>query len=188
MPMVELDVVVRTATPADIPGILQMQRYSMSVLSRGFYSDLQIASFLKFMPTLEQGLVADATFYVAESAGRLAGCGGWSAKTPAYHSIVRSDVRGAGVPKVRAMYVHPEFARRGIGSALLGVIEQAISNAGYAEAALDAMLTAASLYRRCGYRATANSHIEFPDGVRLPVLAMHKHLAIDVRQARKGAA
>lgn len=178
-------VAVRAAKPSDVPMIRTMQHESMRALGRDFYSDSQIESFLRFMPTMEECLVSDATFYVAESAGRIAGCGGWSLRTPAYHTMTRAHAFGVPLPKVRAMYVHPDFARRGVGRSLLAVIEGAIVRAGYSEAGLDALLPGAPLYRSCGYRAVANAHAEFPDGIRMQVLTMHKHFAVRWEEARR---
>jgi GNAT superfamily N-acetyltransferase len=170
---------LRLARPADRRAIVALQRLSLRELGRGHYTGRQIESYLRHTETLEPYLVADCSYFVACVGGAIAGCGGWSLKAPAYAAVTREAGIGAGLPrpKVRAMYVHPEFSRRGIGRALLGTIEAAIASAGFGEAALDATLPGVALYERCGYRAVGETCAELPDGERLRFICMRKTLA-----------
>jgi GNAT superfamily N-acetyltransferase len=167
--------VLRTAQPADMRDIEAMQRVSMRTLGLGLYSDLQIESFLRHMQTLEPALIADGRYYVGSLDGEIVACGGWSTRAPAYYAAGVASVGGL-LPKVRAMYVHPRAARRGFGRRMLDEIEAAVLAAGFAEATLDATLPGVPLYLRCGYRAVAETQMQFPDGVCLPVICMHKRL------------
>lgn len=171
--------VVRRATVEDRPEIVALQHLSLRALGRGFYSDLEIDSYLRYTPTLEEYLVADSTYYVAQVGERLVGCGGWSIKVPAYRAVTPDPLHRSQrpLPKIRAMYVHPGFARRGIGRQLLAVIERAIVAAGYEEAGLDATLGGVPLYERCGYRPVGETHAALPDGSRMRFVCMHKRLA-----------
>lgn len=180
---------VRRATFADLADIVALQHLSLRALGRGFYSDRNIESYLCHTPTLDDHLIADSTYYVALIGERLAGCGGWSIKAPAYSAMTPDpgDRTQRPLPKVRAMYVHPGFARRGIGRQLLAVIERAIIDAGYAEADLDATLAGLPLYQRCGYQRIGETHAALPDGSRLRFVCMHKRLvesSPDAEQAR----
>jgi GNAT superfamily N-acetyltransferase len=170
---------LRRARHADRAEIVALQRLSLRTLGRGHYGDREIESYLRHTETLEEYLVDDGTYYVAVVDGRIVGCGGWSLKPPAY-SAVTHDPAGAGsraAPKVRAMYVHPAHARRGIGRRLLARIERAILAAGHGEAALDATLPGVALYVRCGYRAVGETCATLPDGERLRFVCMRKQLA-----------
>lgn len=169
---------VRRATFADLADIVALQHLSLRALGRGFYSDRDIESYLHHTPTLDEHLIADSTYYVALIGERLAGCGGWSIKAPAYSAITRDPVDRTQrpLPKVRAMYVHPGFARRGIGRQLLAVIERAIIDAGYEEAALDATLAGLPLYQPCGYQPIGETYAALPNGSRLRFVCMHKRL------------
>jgi GNAT superfamily N-acetyltransferase len=170
---------LRLARPGDRGDIVALQRRSLRELGLGHYSARQIESYLRHTETLEAYLVADGSYFVASVGGAIAGCGGWSLKAPAYAAVTREAAcdAGAAAPRVRAMYVHPGFARRGIGRALLGEIEAAIASAGFAEAALDATLPGVALYQRCGYRAVGETCAELPDGERLRFVCMRKALA-----------
>jgi GNAT superfamily N-acetyltransferase len=181
---------VRWAAFADWSDIVALQHLSLRALGRGFYSDLEIESYLRYTPTLEEYLVADSTYYVAHLGERLAGCGGWSIKAPAYSAITRdpADRTQSRPPKVRAMYVHPDFTRRGIGRQLLAVIERAIIDAGYEQADLDATLAGVPLYTRCGYIPVGETHADLPNGARMRFVCMRKRLiearGPDVERAR----
>jgi GNAT superfamily N-acetyltransferase len=172
---------LRSACPGDRSEIVALQRLSLRELGRGYYTARQIESYLRHTETLEPYLVDDGSYFVACAGGAIAGCGGWSLKAPAYAAVTRDAGSGSdtGVPqpKVRAMYVHPAFARRGIGRALLGEIEAAIVSAGFGEAALDATLPGRALYERCGYRVVGETCAELPDGERLRFVCMRKALA-----------
>lgn len=170
-------VAFRIALPGDAPAIVELQRRSLRTLSRGFYDPSQVESFMRHVPTLEEHLLADGTFFVAEQAGRIVGCGGWSRRVPAYQSAATGHRADAPtLPKVRAMYVHPDVARQGIGRAMLCRIEHEIARHGYDAAGLEATLPGVPLYRACGYRPIARTELVLPDGVRLPAVSMHKRL------------
>jgi GNAT superfamily N-acetyltransferase len=168
---------VRVARPEDLPRIVSTQRLSMRVLGARYYSELQIESVIRYMTMMEEQLLADGTYYVAEVEGVIAGCGGWSVRTPAYRTGADAQPTTDPSAKVRAFYVHPEHARCGVGRALLDVVEAAIAAAGYEEAVLDATVSGMPFYKRCGYRAVACTHIGFPNGVRLPMVCMLKRVA-----------
>jgi GNAT superfamily N-acetyltransferase len=172
-------VAVRAAATADRDAILALQRQSLRVLGRSHYGERQIESYLRHAETLEPYLVADGTYFVADAGDRLAGCGGWSLRSPGYAAVTGAadDAGLARLPRLRAMYVHPDFARRGIGSLLVAGIERAILAAGFREAAVDATLPGVALYERCGYRATGEMHAELPDGETLRFVCMRKRLA-----------
>jgi GNAT superfamily N-acetyltransferase len=174
---------VRRAQLADRSQILALQHLSLRVLGRDAYSEYEIESYLRYTPTLEQYLIADSTYYVAYVGERLAGCGGWSVKRPAYSAVTGDPGRRTQRPvaKVRAMYVHPHFARRGIGRQLLAVIERAIVDAGYEDASLDATIGGLLLYSRCGYSPVGETYAVLPNGLRMRFVCMHKSL-VEARQ------
>ncbi len=169
-------VVIRTAEFADLDRIEALQRLSIAELGSGYYSALEIESFLRFMPMMDRYLIADRTYFVAEAESRIVGCGGWSRRAPGYSGAIGNPHDPAAPPRVRAMYVHPRAARRGIGRALLAAVEHAIAGAGCEEVSLDAILPGVPLYERCGYERVGDTCVDFPNGIRLAVVSMHKRL------------
>ncbi|HET9446445.1 MAG TPA: GNAT family N-acetyltransferase [Steroidobacteraceae bacterium] len=173
---------VRKATFADRSEILALQHLSLRVLGRDWYSEHEIESYLQYTPTLEQHLIEDSTYYVARIGERLAGCGGWSLKKPAYSAVIQEAVPPSrALAKVRAMFVHPYLARRGVGRQLLGAIERAILDAGYEEASLEATVGGVLLYARCGYTPVGETYAVLPNGARFRFVCMHKRLVAATR-------
>jgi GNAT superfamily N-acetyltransferase len=170
---------LRRARREDRPEIVALQQASLRHLGRGYYGEREIESYLRHTSTLEEYLLEDRTYFVACIGGRIVGCGGWSLKPPAYSAVTREPggTHAEVLPKVRAMYVHPGFERRGIGRLLLAEIESDIVAAGHQYAALDATLPGVPLYERCGYRAVGETAAELPGGLRLRFICMQKRLA-----------
>lgn len=166
---------VRRAVPADRAAILELHRLSLRILGRAFYGAAEIESFLRHATTLEDYLLADGTYFVAHVGERLAGCGGWSLRVPDY-SLVTGDMPRTTkpVPRVRAMFVHPEFARRGVGRHLMADIEAAIWEAGHDEIHIDATLGGVPLYERCGYSRCGQTLAVLPDGSHMRFVCLRK--------------
>lgn len=168
---------IRTARPADRAALLELHRHSLRTLGRGFYSDAEIESFLRHAPTLEDYLLADGTYFVAWVGGRMAGCGGWSLRIPGYSLVTGQAMPPAGtMPRLRAMFVHPQFARCGIGRYLLADIERSIWDSGHQEIRVDATLGGVPLYERCGYRPFGQTLAVLPDGCRMRFVNLHKRI------------
>ena len=92
--------VIRRAVPRDVPALRDMQSRSIRELSLGFYDLHQVEAFLFYVGTLEEAVIEERNYFVAEIGGWLAGSGGWSAGVPRYFDV------GAGVPAVvREKYV-----------------------------------------------------------------------------------
>lgn len=177
-PAVAAPISIRKAEFADQAGILQLQHLSLRTLGREHYGEVEIESYLRHAPTLEDYLLADGTYYVAHVGDRLAGCGGWSLRVPAYSAVTRDVTHVASpVPRVRAMFVHPEFARRGIGRHLVADIERAILESGHDEIRVDATLGGVPLYERCGYRRFGQTLAVLPDGSRMRFVCLYKRFA-----------
>lgn len=167
---------VRKAVPADRHAILELHHLSLRTLGRDFYGAAEIEAFLRFAPTLEDYLLTDGTYFVAHAGERLAGCGGWSLRVPEYSAVTGDALQAAKpLPRVRAMFVHPEFARRGIGRQLMADIERAIWEAGHDEIHIDATLAGVPLYERCGYRRSGQTLAVLPDGSRMRFVRLRKH-------------
>ncbi|WP_293903823.1 GNAT family N-acetyltransferase [Phenylobacterium sp.] len=129
---------------------------SIAELQRGFLDPAQIASSRAIMG-LDRQLVADGTYFVVEAEGRIAGCGGWSRRATLYggdHTPGRDAALldpGTQAARVRAMYTHPDFARRGVGRLILELCEAAAGAEGFTRLELMATLSGRALYTQCGY-------------------------------------
>jgi GNAT superfamily N-acetyltransferase len=134
---------------------------------------------------LDTQLVADRTYFLVEEDGVLAGCGGWSRRATLYGGDHSTDLRDAALldpvrdaARVRAMYTHPAFARRGIGRLILRLCEAAAAEAGFSRVQLMATLSGEPLYRACGYEEIERTSAAPVGGVVVPLILMGKTLAI----------
>lgn len=157
-------------------------RLAIERLQSGFLSAEQIAASHAVMG-LDRQLVVDRTYYVVEIEGRLVGCGGWSRRATLYggdHSRALRDARlldpKTEAARVRAMYTHPDFVRRGVGRAVLNASEKAAAAEGFREAELMATLAGEPLYCACGYRVIERTSAKI-DRVIVPLVRMSKKLA-----------
>lgn len=170
----------RIARPADLPAMTALMDLAIAELLKPFLDEAQIASSVAIMG-LDTQIVDDGTYFVVEAGGALAGCGGWSRRATLYggdHSPGRDAALldpARDAARVRAMYTHPAFTRRGVGRLILELCEEAALAEGFRRAELVATLAGEPLYRACGYREIER----FEDdrgGVPVPLLRMAKTL------------
>lgn len=111
------------------------------------------------------------------------GCGGWSRRTAVFGGDrARAEASGEIDPRteparIRAFFIHPRWARRGIGSAILRHCEEAIRAAGFTRIIMAATLTGEPLYAVHGYIFEERYEVPLRDGVMLPIIRMSKVLA-----------
>ena len=168
----------RLATARDIPALGTVMALAIAELQRGILDPAQIAASRAIMG-LDSQLVADRTYFVVEADGRIAGCGGWSRRATLYggdHTPGRDAalLDPAHDPaRVRAMYTHPDFARRGVGRLILRLCEDAARAEGFARVELVATLAGRALYSRCGYQDLQPIE-DARGGVAVPLVRMGK--------------
>lgn len=170
----------RPATRADLPAVTTLMDAAIAELQRTFLSDAQIAASRMIMG-LDTQLIEDGTYLVVEQDGELAGCGGWSRRatlyggdrSPGRDAALLDPVRDAA--RVRAMYTHPRFVRRGVGRLILTLCEAAARAERFTRVELMATLAGEPLYRACGYRAIERL-ADDRGGAPVPLLRMGKDL------------
>lgn len=170
----------RLAQAVDIPELQQIIEQSVVGLLRNDYTESQIESALQHLFGIDEQLIQDKTYYVAEVEGRIAGSGGWSFRRELYGTQSHADAflnNRRDAARIRAMFVHPDFARMGVGSELLAVSEAAASSYGFLQAELIATLTGVPFYTARGYIVRGPVEVVLPDGVSLKGTSMTKSLA-----------
>ncbi len=171
---------IRHATSEDVAALEGLIEASVRALSQGYYTPLQIESSLRYVFGVDTQLVADGTYFVVEAGGRFAGCGGWSRRKNLYGGDkVKTEEDNLLDPKtepsrIRAFFVHPDFARRGIGRLLLETCEEAARQAGFTSLELAATLPGEPLYAACGFHVIERLEAELPNGVKVPIARMGK--------------
>lgn len=182
--MIDANLTIRQAVPADREALLQLHAESFRALGRHHYGADVISAFLA-AGTLEAAVIEDRTYFVLEAEGTMMACGGWSVRQPGFARLATVGAAVGVVPKVRAVYVHPQFARHGLGRQLMTFIEGEIARAGFARATLTSTLTGLPLCRALGYRGDAPVVLNLPGRHSFVGIAMEKRL--DCRGFRNAA-
>jgi GNAT superfamily N-acetyltransferase len=170
----------RLATEDDLPALKALMALAIDELQRDFLDDAQIVASREVMG-LDTQLVADRTYFLVEADGALAGCGGWSRRSTLYggdHSTALRDEAlldpAHDAARVRAMYTHPDFARRGVGRLILSLSEAAAASEGFTRVQLMATASGEPLYRACGYVEIERAMSAPVGGASVPLILMGK--------------
>ena len=186
-------IVLRAARHDDIPAIDAMHFLSVQGLGAADYTPAEIELFLGHLGTYDPTLIDDGTYYVLEHLDRVVGSGGWSHRLP--HSRVTETTPGAGADdvapfslsphsaKIRSIFVHPQYARLGLGARLVRHAEIQAQTAGHRLFELWSSLTGVPLYRKLGYQALAPMAIPCGNGAGLPAIHMGKLVSGDILHA-----
>jgi GNAT superfamily N-acetyltransferase len=173
---------LRRATAQDIPALRLLIEASVRVLQAGDYSPEQIKGALGTVFGVDTRLIEDGTYFVAEAGGVLAGCGGWSKRRTLFgtnNSPVREDTLldpAVDAARIRAFFVHPDWARRGIGSRILEACEQDAARAGFRSFELGATAAGERLYRVRGYVELDRVETPLANGASLTVVRTTKRV------------
>lgn len=178
---------LRLATPADAPKLHELIALSVRGLMPQAYTAAQLEAALGNWLGLDTQLITDRTYFVVEYTNvnndrMLVGCGGWSKRKTPYGSDHRAGREDAlldparEAAKIRAFFVHPEWARRGIGKLLLGACEQAAAEAGFTRFEMGATLTGVPLYSRFGYITGERVELPLEGEEPLEIVMMSKKL------------
>jgi GNAT superfamily N-acetyltransferase len=179
-----MTVALRCATLEDLPAIEVLIARSARELSVGYYSPVQVASLLRHVFGADTQLIRDATYFVGETVnGLLVAAGGWSRRRTLYGGDRMKDgedppLEPTGEPaRIRAFFVDPAWARRGLGRRLFDRCHDAARAAGFRSLALVATMPGEPLYRALGFELTERFELRLPEGVAVPVAHMTR--AID---------
>lgn len=171
---------LRKAREPDIPILERLIPLSVRGLQAATYSPAQMEAALGPVFGVDRQLIRDGTYFVVENGEEIVGCGGWSRRKAVFGGDrERQDEDAALDPacdpaRIRAFFVHPDFARRGIGRMLLMHCEEAIRAAGFREAVMVATLAGEPLYAAFGYALVERYKVPLADGLTLPVVRMAK--------------
>jgi GNAT superfamily N-acetyltransferase len=158
----------------------ELIRVSSRALQAPYYSEEQIEAALGPIFAVDRQLIRDGTYFVVEQRAAIVGCGGWSKRKAFYGGNSRSEVEEPvldprfDAARIRAFFVHPAWARRGIGRAILGTCEETIKAAQFLKADLVATLAGEPLYAAAGYAVEERCEIRMTNGLTLPVVRMSK--------------
>ena len=168
----------RVATANDLPALAVVMDAAIGELQQDFLTPAQIEASRAIMG-LDRQLVADGTYFVVEEDGRIAGCGGWSRRATLYggdHTPGRDPELldpATDAARVRAMYTHPDFARRGVGRLILELCEAAAKAEGFRRLELMGTMSGRPLYEAYGFTAIEEI-VDERGGAPVPLTRMGK--------------
>lgn len=179
---------VRKAVAADVPRLREIINASVRGLQAQDYSPAQIEGALESVYGVDSQLIADGTYFVAEfdnppaSTPTIVACGGWSKRKTLYGGdqyAAREDSLldpAHDAAKIRAFFVHPDWARRGLGTLILEACENAAMAAGFRRLEMGATLSGIAFYRACGYAEIERQSVPLSNGETLPIVRMAKQV------------
>ena len=175
---------VRTATSSDEPVLWKLIARSIRELGAGDYSPDQIEAALEGAFGVDTALIRDETYFViVTETGEIAGCGGWSRRRTLFGSDARAG-RDDGyldpssdLAKIRAFFIDPAHARRGLGRLLLEHCESQAAAAGFRGFELMATLPGKRLYEKFGYAPADPIEHPLPGGLAITFVPMRKSAA-----------
>jgi GNAT superfamily N-acetyltransferase len=176
-----VDYQLRPATLADEPVLRELIARSIHELGAGDYTPAQIEAALTGAFGVDTALIRDQTYFVVVGdSGEIVACGGWSRRKTLFGSDTRASRDdswldpAAEAARIRAFFVDPHHARRGLGRLLLEHCEAEAVRAGFSEFALMATLPGKRLYENYGYVAEAPIEHPLPGGLHITFVPMKK--------------
>jgi GNAT superfamily N-acetyltransferase len=191
-----MTIIIRQAVPSDTPALRALIKASVRGLQVNDYTPSQLEGALDLVYGVDSQLIADRTYFAVEpsatssdsakhelSAPRLiVGCGGWSKRRTLYggdqYAAREDDLLDPlhEAAKIRAFFVHPNWARRGVGSLILNACEAAAAADGFTRLEMGATLTGVPFYSAKGYIALEQLYVPLENGESLPIVKMEKDL------------
>jgi GNAT superfamily N-acetyltransferase len=173
---------LRRATAGDVAALEGLIAESVRALSRGHYTEAQVEGALRHVFGVDTQLIADGTYFVVEAEGRLVAAGGWSGR----RTLFGGDRMKAGADppldptrdpaRLRAFFVHPGWARRGLARRLFAECVAGARAAGFAALELAATRPGEPLYAALGFTVRERLAVALPGGVELPLARMWRAL------------
>lgn len=169
---------LRPARHADIPVLQALIALSGRALSVGYYSPSQADAITRHVFGVDTQLIDDQTYYVIEHEGRIVACGGWSRRRTLFggdqakHGPDPLLDPATDPARIRAFFVDPAMARRGLGRQLMDACLTAAKSAGFHSLELAATLPGEPLYVASGFSVLERFELALPGNIRVPLTRM----------------
>jgi GNAT superfamily N-acetyltransferase len=177
-----MSLTTRLATFEDIPELQELIALSARGLSDGYYSPAETEGAIKYVFGVDSQLIVDGTYYVVESKDCIVACGGWSRRSTLFGGDQHKDIvdpllnPATDAARIRAFFVHPDWARRGIGKMLINLCEKAAHQYGFTKMEIGSTLPGVPLYEAMGYHRAKKISVPLPGGEQFMVVNMKKDL------------
>ena len=171
---------LRVARVEDLPLLKELIVASVRGLQTAEYSERQIEGALGTIYGTDRTMISDGTFFVLDDGAKIVGCGGWSRRRTAFgsdDSPVKDDSLldpQTDAAKIRGFFVHPSWARQGLGTRILLACEQAARMAGFTRFELVSTLTGVALYSQHAYIEIERVTLTLPNSQSYEAVRMKK--------------
>jgi GNAT superfamily N-acetyltransferase len=180
---------IRPATHDEVPVLRVLIEASVRQLQAHDYTEKQREAALRTVFGVDSRLIEDGTYLVADASDAqscgdgkpaIAGCGGWSKRKTLFGGDQWSGREDSlldpsrDAAKIRAFFVHPAWARQGVGTLILDACESAARSAGFTRFEMGATLTGVKLFSVKGYVPIKRMDVPLDDGEVLPIVQMEK--------------
>jgi GNAT superfamily N-acetyltransferase len=171
---------------ADLPELRTVMTQAIRQLIAAYLDPARVEASFEIMGVDTQ-LIEDGTYFAVEYEGRLVGCGGWSRRATLFggdHTANRDARRldpAVEPARVRAMYTHPDYVRRGIGRLVLSLCEAAAAREGFRALELVATVAGEPLYASYGFSVIERMEVPTSTGVTVPCARMRKQVNTALR-------
>lgn len=171
---------LRLARRDEIPAMEALIVRSALALSAGFYTPEQAAAVTQHVFGVDTQLVEDQTYFVIERDGVLAACGGWSKRSTLFGGDRTKDGPdplldpATQAARIRAFFVDPAAARRGLGRQLLDHCSTQAAAAGFLSLELAATMPGVPLYEAAGFEIVERFELSLPGPVQVPLAKMRR--------------
>eukprot|EP01006_Ploeotia_vitrea_P004698 TRINITY_DN115226_c0_g1_i1.p1 TRINITY_DN115226_c0_g1~~TRINITY_DN115226_c0_g1_i1.p1 ORF type:complete len:184 (-),score=15.18 TRINITY_DN115226_c0_g1_i1:69-620(-) len=163
---------LRLATLEDISAINKLVDISVRALCSKDYTPNQLDVSLKYVFACDTQLIKDHTYYVVSTDdGTVVGAGGWGKRATLYGGDNAAQQREDRLldprtenSRLRAFYVHPDWARKGIATAIVQESEAAARADGFTTMQIVSTLTGVKLYQSQGYTVLNTELTKLPNG------------------------
>ena len=170
----------RLAIHEDVSELEKLISLSVRTLQAGSYTSDQMDGALGSVFAVDSQLIRDGTYFVAEAKGAIVGCGGWSRRKTMFggdtmkvgEDLLLDPMKDPA--RIRAFFVRPGWERRGIGSQIMRLCEEAVLKAGFGRTEIVATLVGEHLYANFGYSVVERYDVALKNGHALPVVRMQK--------------
>jgi len=173
---------LRRAQTSDVAAIQALIACSALHLSPPYYTPEQAEALIRHVFGVDSQLITDGTYFVIETDAKLLACGGWSKRRTLFGGDQTKTgpdplLNPATEPaRIRAFFVDPDMARRGLGRRLMSECMREAQAAGFSAIELVSTLPGEPLYLATGFAVIERFELNLPGNMRVPVSRMRREI------------
>lgn len=176
---------LRAAETDDIPALEALIKRSALALSEPFYSREQTEALTRLVFGVDSQLITDKTYLLIESNNEFVACGGWSKRRTFFggdkfggdklKNRIDPLLDPATEPaRIRAFFVSPDMARRGLATQLMAECIRQAKAASFSALELASTLPGEPLYLARGFEVIEHFELTLANDIQAPLTRMRR--------------